>query len=82
MEDTVHNGCCATIHGFPSTPPLPPPQKKTLPKKKRKNCNLSMCDTPFKKKNLCHGFKIRHQSVRLIALHLTLCAIGSFKVQK
>lgn len=78
MEDTVHNGCCATIHGL-HTPPPQPSQKR-----KEKNCNPSMCDTPFKKKNLCHGFKIRqhHQSDRQIALHLTLCAIGSFKVQK
>ena len=34
MEDTVHNGCCATIHGFPSTPPLPP--QKNPPKKEKK----------------------------------------------
>ena len=36
MEDTVHNGCCATIHGFPSTPPLPPPKKKPSQKRKEK----------------------------------------------
>lgn len=38
MEDTVHNGCCATIHGL-HTPP--PPQNP--PKKEKKKTAIHPC---------------------------------------